>query len=46
MRIGRIEIRVTDLATRLQRRRSTAPYDTGASGALLGKPVLSQENVP
>jgi L-alanine-DL-glutamate epimerase-like enolase superfamily enzyme len=40
MRIERIEIRVTDLATRLQRRRSTGPYDTGASGALLGKPVL------
>jgi L-alanine-DL-glutamate epimerase-like enolase superfamily enzyme len=40
MRIERIEIRVTDLATRLQRQRSTGPYDTGAPGALLGKPVL------
>jgi L-alanine-DL-glutamate epimerase-like enolase superfamily enzyme len=40
MRIERIEIRVTDLTTRLQRQRSTGPYDTGAPGALLGKPVL------
>ena len=40
MRIERIEIRVTDLKTRLQRLRSTGPYDTGAPGALLGKPVL------
>jgi L-alanine-DL-glutamate epimerase-like enolase superfamily enzyme len=40
MRIERIEVRVTDLATRLQRQRSTGPYDTGAPGALLGKPVL------
>jgi L-alanine-DL-glutamate epimerase-like enolase superfamily enzyme len=40
MRIERIEIRVTDLKTRLQRQRSTGPYDTGAPGALLGKPVL------
>jgi len=40
MRIERIEIRVTDLKTRLKRQRSTGPYDTGASGALLGKPVL------
>jgi L-alanine-DL-glutamate epimerase-like enolase superfamily enzyme len=40
MRIERIEIRVTDLATRLQRQRSTGPYDTGVPGALLGKPVL------
>ena len=40
MRIERIEIRVTDLPTRLQRQRSTGPYDTGAPGALLGKPVL------
>ena len=40
MRIERIEIRVTDLAVRLQRQRSTGPYDTGAPGALLGKPVL------
>jgi L-alanine-DL-glutamate epimerase-like enolase superfamily enzyme len=40
MRIERIEIRVTDLKTRLKRQRSTGPYDTGAPGALLGKPVL------
>jgi L-alanine-DL-glutamate epimerase-like enolase superfamily enzyme len=40
MRIERIEIRVTDLPTRLQRQRSTGAYDTGAPGALLGKPVL------
>jgi L-alanine-DL-glutamate epimerase-like enolase superfamily enzyme len=40
MRIGRIEIRVTDLKTRLQRQRSIGPYDTGAPGVLLGKPVL------
>jgi L-alanine-DL-glutamate epimerase-like enolase superfamily enzyme len=40
MRIERIEIRVTDLPTRLQRQRSTGSYDTGAPGALLGKPVL------
>jgi L-alanine-DL-glutamate epimerase-like enolase superfamily enzyme len=40
MRIERIEIRVTDLTTRLQRLRSTGAYDTGAPGTLLGKPVL------
>jgi L-alanine-DL-glutamate epimerase-like enolase superfamily enzyme len=40
MRIDRIEIRVTDLTTRLQRQRSTGSYDTGAPGTLLGKPVL------
>ena len=40
MRIDRIEIRVTDLTTRLQRQRSTGSYDTGAPGSLLGKPVL------
>src|ERR1041384_4382261 len=40
MRIERIEIFVTDLTTRLQRRRSTVAYDTGAPGALIGKPVL------
>jgi L-alanine-DL-glutamate epimerase-like enolase superfamily enzyme len=40
MRIERIEIFVTDLTTRLQRRRSTGAYDTGAPGALVGKPVL------
>lgn len=40
MRIERIEIFVTDLTTRLQRQRSTGAYDTGAPGALVGKPVL------
>jgi L-alanine-DL-glutamate epimerase-like enolase superfamily enzyme len=40
MRIERIEIRVTDLTQRLQRQRATGAYDTGAPGALLGKPVL------
>jgi len=40
MRIERIEIFVTDLPTRLQRQRSTGAYDTGAPGALVGKPVL------
>jgi L-alanine-DL-glutamate epimerase-like enolase superfamily enzyme len=40
MRIERIEIRITDLKNRLQRQRSTGPYDTGAPGVLLGKPVL------
>src|SRR5215468_5492580 len=40
MRIERIEIFVTDLSTRLERQRSTGAYDTGAPGALVGKPVL------
>src|SRR5450631_3375232 len=40
MRIERIEIRVTDLPSRLQRQRSTGAYDTGAPCALLAKPVL------
>jgi L-alanine-DL-glutamate epimerase-like enolase superfamily enzyme len=40
MRIERIEIHVVDLTTRLQRQRSTGPYDTGLPGTLLGKPVL------
>jgi L-alanine-DL-glutamate epimerase-like enolase superfamily enzyme len=40
MRIERIEIFVSDLTTRLQRQRSTGAYDTGAPGALIGKPVL------
>ena len=40
MRIERIEIRVTDFTSRLQRQRSTGAYDTGAPGQLLGKPVL------
>jgi L-alanine-DL-glutamate epimerase-like enolase superfamily enzyme len=35
-----LEVFVTDLTMRLQRFRSTGPYDTGALGALLGKPVL------
>ena len=40
MKIERIEIIFTDLTSRLQRLRSTGPYDTGAAGAMLGKPVL------
>lgn len=40
MRIERIEIRVTDLTQRLTRLRSTGTYDTGASGTLMGKPIL------
>lgn len=40
MRIERIEIFVTDLTVRLQRQRSTGAYDTGAPGAMIGKPVL------
>jgi L-alanine-DL-glutamate epimerase-like enolase superfamily enzyme len=40
MKIERIEICVTDLTQRLQRMRSTGVYDTGATGSLLGKPLL------
>lgn len=40
MKIDRIEVRVTNLTGRLTRMRSTGVYDTGAPGALLGKPVL------
>ena len=40
MAIDRIEVCVTDLPIRLQRELSSGPYDTGASGTLLGKPVL------
>ena len=40
MRIERIEVRVTDLKSRLQRARSTGPYDTGAPGTLLRQPVI------
>lgn len=40
MAIDRIEILVTDLPQRLQRETSSGAYDTGAPGALLGKPVL------
>ena len=40
MPIDRIEVLVTDLTVRVQRELSSGPYDTGASGALLGKPVL------
>jgi L-alanine-DL-glutamate epimerase-like enolase superfamily enzyme len=40
MRIERVEIFITNLTTRLQRQRSTGAYDTGAPGALIGKPVL------
>jgi L-alanine-DL-glutamate epimerase-like enolase superfamily enzyme len=42
MKIERIEICVTDLTQRLQRMRSTGVYDTGATGTLLGKPVLAR----
>lgn len=40
MGIERIEVLVTDLPIRLQRELSSGAYDTGASGTLLGKPVL------
>jgi L-alanine-DL-glutamate epimerase-like enolase superfamily enzyme len=40
MKIERIEVIVTDLPGRLQRHTSSGAYDTGASGSLLGKPVL------
>jgi L-alanine-DL-glutamate epimerase-like enolase superfamily enzyme len=40
VRIERIEVMVTDLTMRLRRMRSTGVYDTGATGELLGKPVL------
>jgi L-alanine-DL-glutamate epimerase-like enolase superfamily enzyme len=38
--IDRIEVLVTDFPIRLQRETSSGAYDTGASGTLLGKPVL------
>lgn len=40
LRIERIEVFVTDLTGRLQRRMSSGPYDTGAGGSWIGKPVL------
>jgi len=40
MAIDRIEVLVTDLTARVQREISSGAYDTGASGTLLGKPVL------
>jgi len=40
MPIDRIEVLVTDLTARLQRETSSGPYDTGAPGTLIGKPVL------
>lgn len=40
MKIERVEILVTDLPTRLQRLGSSGPYDTGARGTFLGKPVM------
>ena len=40
MPIDRIEVLVTDLTVRLQREVSSGAYDTGASGTLIGKPVL------
>jgi L-alanine-DL-glutamate epimerase-like enolase superfamily enzyme len=40
MKIERIEVFVTDLPTRLKRQISSGAWDTGATGSLLGKPVL------
>jgi muconate cycloisomerase len=40
VKIERLDIVVTDLTTRVQRTMSSGPYDTGAPGALLGKPIL------
>ena len=40
MKIERIEVRVTDYTARLQRTTMHGAYDTGASGQLLGKPVM------
>ena len=40
MKIDRIEVRVTDYTARLQRTTMHGAYDTGASGQMLGKPVL------
>ncbi len=42
MRIERIEIRVTDLKTRLQRPALNRSHDNGAPSALVGKPVLAK----
>ena len=40
MPIDRIEVLVTDLTVRVQREISSGAYDTGATGTLIGKPVL------
>lgn len=40
--IERIELFVTDLPGRLQRTIASGAYDTGASGSLVGKPVLAK----
>jgi L-alanine-DL-glutamate epimerase-like enolase superfamily enzyme len=40
MKIERIDVFVTDLPTRLRRQISSGAWDTGATGSLLGKPVL------
>jgi L-alanine-DL-glutamate epimerase-like enolase superfamily enzyme len=40
MLIERIELFITDLTGRLQRRMSSGAYDTGAAGDLIGKPIL------
>jgi len=40
LKIDRIEVLVTDLTGRIQRLGSSGPYDTGARGSLLGKPIL------
>lgn len=39
-KIERVEVRVTDYTSRLQRTTMHGDYDTGASGTLLGKPVM------
>jgi L-alanine-DL-glutamate epimerase-like enolase superfamily enzyme len=39
-KIERVEVRVTDYTSRLQRTTMHGDYDTGASGTLLGKPCL------
>jgi hypothetical protein len=40
MKIERVEVRVTDYTARLQRATMHGAYDTGASGTMLGKPVM------
>lgn len=40
MNVERVEITVTDLASRVRRQMSSGPYDTGPQGSPLGKPIL------
>jgi L-alanine-DL-glutamate epimerase-like enolase superfamily enzyme len=40
MKIERIDVVVTELATRVQRTMSSGSYDTGPAGSPMGKPVL------